>query len=45
MNDASAKVLLMTGFRPSRKSLDSVTDEMLTCHIVVDMAMRSKSDR
>ena len=44
MNDAPAKVLLMTGFRRSRKSLDNGTDKMLTCHIVVDTEMRNKSD-
>ena len=34
----------MTGFRLSRKSSDNRKDGMLTCRIVVDMPMRSKTD-
>jgi hypothetical protein len=34
----------MTGFRRSRKSLDNRKHGMLTCRIVVDTPMRSKTD-
>lgn len=41
---ASVKAPLMTGFRRSRKSSDNRTRGMLTCHIVVDTPMRSRTD-
>ena len=44
-NDASFKVLLMTGFRRSRRSSDKRKHGMLTCRIVVDPPMRSKNDK
>ena len=44
-NDASVKVLLMTGFRRSRRSSDKRTQGMLTCRIVVDPPVRSKTDK
>jgi hypothetical protein len=43
-NDASVKVPLMTGFKRSRKSSDIRKLGMLTCRIVVDTPMKSKTD-
>src|SRR6266849_6701272 len=43
-NDASVEAPLMTGFKRSRKSSDIRKLGMLTCRIVVDTPMRSKTD-